>query len=102
MGWTADYPDPDTFLRVALQRVTGEIWQHSEYNDLVDRAKRSIDNSERLLLYQKAQQLLIDEVPVLPLQYIRNDVLLKPWITEYPLSPLRWDYFKDVVIEPHD
>jgi oligopeptide transport system substrate-binding protein len=102
MGWSADYPDPDAFLRVAIQHHFDQVWENDEYIDLVETARRSLDHAERMQLYGKAQQLLIDEVPLLPLQYFRNHLLLKPWITEYPISPMRWDYFKDVVIEPHD
>ena len=102
MGWSADYPDPDSFLRLAAQHSIDRVWKDNEYIDLVERARRSLDHAERMQLYLRAQQLLIDEVPVFPLQYFRNHLLLKPWITEYPISPMRWDYFKDVVIEPHE
>jgi ABC-type oligopeptide transport system substrate-binding subunit/serine/threonine protein kinase len=102
MGWGADYPDPDTFLRLAMSDRSLQVWKSDEYTDLVERARRSLDHAERMKLYEHAQRLLVDEVPVLPLVYFRGHLLLKPWITEYPLSPMRWDYFKDVVIEPHD
>jgi ABC-type transport system substrate-binding protein len=78
------------------------VWRNEEYIDLVERARRSLDHAERMQLYARAQQLLTDEVPVLALTYFRGHLLLKPWITEYPLSTMRWDYWKDVVIEPHD
>jgi oligopeptide transport system substrate-binding protein len=102
MGWGADYPDPDTFLRLAIWDRAVQVWKNEEYIDLVERARRSLDHAERMQLYARAQQLLTDEVPVLPLTYFRGHLLLKPWITEYPLSTMRWDYWKDVVIEPHD
>ena len=102
MGWGADYPDPDTFLRLATKDLTAQVWSNDQYTNLVESARRSLDHAERMQLYEQAQQLLIDEVPVFPLIYFRNHLLIKPWITEYPLSPMRWDYWKDVVIEPHD
>lgn len=102
MGWGADYPDPDTFLRLAIWDRAVQVWRNEEYIDLVERARRSLDHAERMQLYARAQQLLTDEVPVLALTYFRGHLLLKPWITEYPLSTMRWDYWKDVVIEPHD
>jgi ABC-type transport system substrate-binding protein len=58
--------------------------------------------AERMQLYEQAQNILIEEVPVHPLLYHRGHLLLKPWIAEYPISPMRWDHWKDVVIEPHD
>jgi oligopeptide transport system substrate-binding protein len=102
-GWVADYPDPDSFLRLAVQEFhAGQIWKHDEYLELVERARRTLDHATRMQLYDRAQKLLAEEVPLIPLLYVRGHYLLKPWIAEYPLSPLRWDYFKDVVIEPHD
>jgi oligopeptide transport system substrate-binding protein len=102
MGWGADYPDPDSFLRLAIRDRSAQVWKNDEYTDLVERARRTLDHTERMQLYGQAQNVLIDEVPLLPLLYFRNHLLLKPWIAEYPLSPMRWDYFKDVVIDDHD
>ncbi len=102
-GWIADYPDPDSFLRIGIQRyVTGRVWKHSAYADLVDKARQISEQAERMKLYGRAQEYLVDEVPIIPLFYDNGHRLLKPWISEYPLSPLKEDYFKDVVIEPHD
>jgi len=61
-----------------------------------------MDHAERMQLYEQAQRILNEELPVVPLVYHRGHLLLKPWITEFPLSALRWDHWKDVVIEPHD
>jgi oligopeptide transport system substrate-binding protein len=102
MGWGADYPDPDTFMRLAIWDRAVQVWQNEHYIELVESARRSLDHTERMQLYARAQQILSEEVPVLPLLYHRGHLLLKPWIAEYPLSPMRWDYWKDVIIEPHD
>ena len=103
LGWIADYPDPDCFLRLAIQQHhSGRVWNNDEYADLVERARRVSDHSERMRLYARIQRLLAEEVPVVPLAYSRGHFLIKPWISDYPLSPMRSDYFKDVVIEPHD
>lgn len=101
MGWSADYPDPDDFLRICLHRTLG-IWDHTEYRELIEAARRSLDHAERMRHYRRAQEILLEEVPAYALIYHRGHLLLKPWVSEYPLSPLRWDYWKDVVIEPHD
>ena len=87
MGWSADYPDPDSFLRLAASYID-QVW-NNDYNDLVERARRAVDHPDRMQLYEQAQQLLIDDVPLLPLHYFRNHLLLKPWITKYPFSPMR-------------
>ena len=93
-GWAADYPDPDSFLRASgIQRNTR--WRNERYDELVARAGRVIDQGERMRLYGQAEQILVDEVPIMPLMYTRKHRLVKPWIQTYPMS------WQDVVIEPH-
>ncbi|MFZ1240938.1 MAG: ABC transporter substrate-binding protein, partial [Anaerolineae bacterium] len=50
VGWRADFPDPDNFLRLApISLQTG--WRHAAYDDLVARARTERDAVERLRLY---------------------------------------------------
>jgi ABC-type oligopeptide transport system substrate-binding subunit/class 3 adenylate cyclase len=99
-GWIPDYPDPNTFLRVALFRFTS-LWHNEGYDDLVERAARSADQAERMELYGQADRMLVEEAIVLPLGQNRRQLLIKPWVSRYPLSPFRRSFWKDVVIEPH-
>ncbi len=102
MGWGADYPDADSFLRLALVTYSSSGWHDERYFELVDQARHSQDHATRLQLFEAAQRILADQVPVLPLLYHRGHLLLKPWVVEYPVSTMRWDFWKDVVIEPHE
>jgi oligopeptide transport system substrate-binding protein len=100
IGWTADYPDPDSFLRVGLaERWTR--WQHEGYARLVEQARRSADQRARMDLYRQADRILIDEAALIPLIYARNHLLVKPWVKKYPTSSIKDWFWKDVVIEPH-
>jgi ABC-type oligopeptide transport system substrate-binding subunit len=54
-------------------------------------------------MYQKADSIVMKEFPVAPLLYYRTNLLIKPWISRFPVSPLgvqdlKW---KDIVIEQH-
>jgi len=60
-----------------------------------------MDQEERMRMYQQADRILIEEAPILPLAYGRFHMLVKPWVRRYLTSPLRWWYWKDVIIEPH-
>ena len=97
--WVADYPDPDNFLRVFVLSRTA--WRHGPYTELVERAQRSLDQAERMQLYARAERILADEAPILPLFYERNHMLVKPWIRGFPSSAMEEVFWKDVVIEPH-
>jgi ABC-type oligopeptide transport system substrate-binding subunit len=100
MGWGADYPDPDNFLRVGQWRPTGG-WRNELYDRLIEGARRGTDQGERIGMYQQAELILVQEAPILPLYHFRSHLLVKPWVRRYPTSPMKLWFFKDVIIEPH-
>jgi ABC-type transport system substrate-binding protein len=71
------------------------------YDGLVEGARRVADQEERMSMYQRADRILVEEVPVLPYSYGRFHLLVKPWVRRYPTSPVWWGFWKDVIIEPH-
>jgi oligopeptide transport system substrate-binding protein len=102
MGWVADYPDPDSFLRVGVgdaQRYTP--WRNETYDRLVEEARRLTDQGERMKLYGQADRILVEEAVIMPLYYRRSHRLVKPWVRKYPTSAIKRWFWKDVVIEPH-
>ena len=100
MGWAADYPDPDGFLRTAMwKNLTG--WQNKAYEGLVEDARRVMVQDDRMRMYQQADVILVKEAPILPLFYGRFHLLVKPWVRKYPTAPIKTWFWKDVIIEPH-
>jgi ABC-type oligopeptide transport system substrate-binding subunit len=100
MGWSADYPDPDTFLRTSEWRATGR-WQNEVYDALVEGARRVMNQRERMRMYEQAERIMVEEAPVLPLIYMRSHLFVKPWVRKYPTSPQKLWFWKDVIIESH-
>jgi ABC-type oligopeptide transport system substrate-binding subunit len=98
-GWSPDYPDPDSFLRVAVRLHTH--WRNGAYDQLVEEARQITDQGERMQLYQQADSILTQEAALVPLFYMRSHLLIKPWVSKYPTSPIRSWFWKDVIIEPH-
>ncbi len=100
VGYVADYPDPDSFLRASEWKAnTG--WQNKSYDELLERARRITDQSARIRIYQQADRILMEESVIMPLHHTRWHLLVKPWVRRYPTSPLRQSFWKDVIIEPH-
>ncbi len=98
-SWTADYPDPDSFLRTStIEQYTG--WKNDTYDHLIERARRRLDQSERIKLYQEAERILIEEAPVMPLTYMQAHLLIKPWVRRFPLSTIFRFYSTDIIIDP--
>jgi ABC-type oligopeptide transport system substrate-binding subunit len=100
VGWYADYPDPDDFLRVSWWLRFGG-WQNETYARLVEDARRVLDQAERMRMYQQADKILVEEAPILPLCYGRFHMLMKPWVEKLFTSPLKWWSWKDVILQPH-
>jgi oligopeptide transport system substrate-binding protein len=70
-AWTADYPDPLTFLGTM---VTGggnnwAGWSNREFDRLIADASATSDNTQRLELFQKAEALMLGEAPLIPIFY---------------------------------
>jgi ABC-type oligopeptide transport system substrate-binding subunit len=99
MGWHGDQADPDGWLRVAVRLHTA--WRPRRYLELVERARSSTDQEERMRLYAELERLLVEEVPLLPLTYNRGHMLLKPWVRRYPVNVRNQQYWKEVILEPH-
>jgi ABC-type oligopeptide transport system substrate-binding subunit len=100
LAWDASYPDPDDFLRGAVNWLF-PVWQNEAYQGLLEGARRVTNQSARMKIYQQADRILTEEVPILLLCYGRFHVLVKPWVRRYPMSPLIHWFWKDVIIEPH-
>jgi oligopeptide transport system substrate-binding protein len=98
--WGAYYPDPDYFLRIGIAGMPF-LHQDDKYWQLVEEARRSLEQERRLVLYQQADRILIDQAVVMPLYYGKVHRLLKPWINKFNISPIVGSSLKYIVIEPH-
>ncbi|MBN1954417.1 MAG: AAA family ATPase [Anaerolineae bacterium] len=98
IGWTADYPDPDNFLRVCPAWRLANL-RNETLGQLVDQACRSMDQAKRISTYRHADRILIEEAIVIPLFYARAHLLIKPWITKYPTSAICTVFWQDVVVD---
>ena len=101
VGWFADYPDPDNFLRAQIGDIQRQRWRDSDYDSLVKQAQRSLDQGERMKLYGEAEKILAKEAPIMPILHWSTRLLVKPWVTRFPTTGLREWFFKDVIIKPH-
>jgi ABC-type transport system substrate-binding protein/DNA-binding SARP family transcriptional activator len=96
----ADWPDPSYFLPARNERRRNR-WASQAYEDLVEQARQVLDQETRIELLHRADRILVQEAPILPLFYGRQHLLVKPWVSSFPVSALNGWYWKDTVIEPH-
>jgi oligopeptide transport system substrate-binding protein len=98
-GWGAAYPDPHSMLGRPRLRDQGG-WRHEGYDKLLEEAKRTTEQEERIKLYRQADRILIEEAAVIPLTYGRAHMLIKPWVRKHLLTMTMF-YWKDLIIDPH-
>jgi oligopeptide transport system substrate-binding protein len=80
-GWGADYPDPDNWLPELFGTGAGN--NHTNYSNpafdaLSAKAKNELDNTKRLEMWAQAQAMVVDDAPVLFIQYRERFRLVKP------------------------
>ena len=91
MGWIADYPDPHDFLDVlfyAGSEVNIGEYDNPTLDTLLDQAAIEQNETDRLAMYQQAEQLVVDDAACIPLFHGTNYILVKPYVEGYELSPL--------------
>ena len=99
-AWIADYQDPDSFLRVAIETEMA-TWRNDDYRALVERAARIPDPDARLAAYQQAERMLVDDAVLVPLIYLADHLMIKPWVMSCPTVPLSYSgFWQEVVIDP--
>ncbi len=79
-AWFGDYLDPNTFLTLMMSRggnnETG--WGNPEYDRLIDLAGKTGDPATRMKVFQQAEGILVDEVPIMPIYFYTRVNLRRP------------------------
>jgi oligopeptide transport system substrate-binding protein len=74
-SWVADYPDEENFLALFYSKnwsPAGFNYTHyinPEYDLIFEEAQTELNNARRYKYYQKMDQILINDAPVVPLYY---------------------------------
>jgi ABC-type oligopeptide transport system substrate-binding subunit len=83
-GWIADYADPSSFLD--LFRSDNELNTTFYKNELFDRLMGQaavLKGAERMQRLQRAEILLLKDMPVIPLYFYVSRHLVKPGVTGF-------------------
>ncbi len=100
-GWTGDYNDPNTFLDLLTSgsgnNETG--WSNPEYDRLIAQAAATVDPQQRLEVFQKAEALLMDEMPIIPVYFYTRVYLRRPEVKGWYPNVLDNHPFKYMSLE---
>jgi len=100
-SWIADFNDPLSFLEVFKYRdgsTNNTYWESSEYFDLLEKSALFKGNQRKKLL-AAAQNVLLDDMPIIPICYLTMNYVKAEKVKGIFLSPighmdLKWAYIE--------
>jgi len=93
-SWIADYADAFNYLSCFYSKNPAPPnytrYKNSEFDEIFEQAIAEPNDSLRFILYRKADQVLINDAPVIPLWYDRVIRLVQPTISGFEPNNLNW------------
>jgi oligopeptide transport system substrate-binding protein len=103
-AWHADVPDPDNFLfqlfhSRSSRNFTG--YASPRVDALLARARNERDVLRRVDLYRRAEQVILDDAPILPIFHYSYERIFQPYVRDVEVSGLGDPYipFRKVWLE---
>lgn len=102
-AWIADYDDAATFLNNFRTGDSENTSQYSNpaYDEALRNAAKASDTTARGKFYQRAEDLLGQDVPAIPVYHYVRTHLVKPWVGGFTPDKLGYYYSKDMYIKKH-
>ncbi|MBM7834124.1 peptide ABC transporter substrate-binding protein [Clostridium sardiniense] len=109
-GWSADYTDPMTFLDMWVSGNADDknSWgnndahfSNKEYDELIKKAKIESDNKKRFEYMKKAEEILLEEMPIMPIYDYTKVYGVQSYVKGFRASTLGQVYFDKAYIEAH-
>ncbi|OOM16689.1 peptide ABC transporter substrate-binding protein [Clostridium saccharobutylicum] len=100
-GWNADYVDPMTFLDLftSTSALNNSGYNNPAFDKIIDQAKKEVDTSKRLQLLHQAEDMLMEDMPVIPLYYYTQPIAIKSYVKGVVVTKLLNIYFDKAYIE---
>ncbi|BAJ02957.1 ABC transporter substrate-binding protein [Shewanella violacea] len=93
IGWNADNSDPDNFFTPilscasVLSNSNRSRWCNPKFDDILFKARSITSKKERKALYQEAEALFAQELPMLPFAHATRLILKKKSVKNSQLTP---------------
>lgn len=90
-GWVADFADPLNFLDLFLSYSgnNDSFYNSPAYDHLVEQARDEADPRKRMELLRQAEDLLMTDLPIIPVFFYVYPYLAAPELEGHEVSPLR-------------
>ena len=94
LGWVADYPDPESFLNLYYGKIVPDAsqpspinstrFQNAQFDALFEQALSTTDRALRMQLYRQAEQIAIDNAPMLLILNDEDFRFVQPYVKGHP------------------
>jgi len=90
-AWHADAPDPENFLfklfhSKSPRNLTG--YANPVVDDLLSEARRQHDLARRIEIYRRAEQIIVDDAPVVPVWHYTYERLFQSYVRNVEVNGL--------------
>lgn len=86
-GWIGDYNDAYTFLslfRSDVGSMNPSVYKNTEFDRLLQQSEKEVDSAKRAELMQKAEAILLTDLPIIPIYHYTTQHLvhknIKGWV----------------------
>ncbi len=90
-GWCADYPDPENFADVLFHSDSAQNnggYSNPDLDALLESARIEPDVMKRIEMYQEAEQIIVNDAPVLFTTHSLSYQLVKPYLKGFVFTPI--------------
>jgi len=88
-----DYIDPSDFFDIFVNPGSRHNWTNDQYNTLVKQADSTFKWADRAPLYEKAEQVMVDQAAIVDLVFPVQYRLVKPYVTGDGIKPNQYGYY---------
>ena len=102
-GWIGDYVDPNNFLDMFLCNGGNNRthWCNPEYDQIIlQQVPKAQTHQQRLELFQQAENILLDEMPVIPIYIYTSNNLVHPTVKNFGRNILNQANYREMYLEP--
>lgn len=110
LGWIADYPDPETFLNLFFGKLVPDPdrpspinhtrYKNPAFDDILMQALSTTDRMKRMELYRQAEQIAINDAPIMVLMYDEDYRMLQKYVEGYKNNAMDKRMYKYVWFNP--
>ena len=97
-AWIADYSEGismlDAMSRNNPQNTSG--FDNTQYEELLTEIKNTASQQQRDVLYNKGEEILTKEMPIIPIYHYVSEQMVKPYVQGFGNNPLNIHYSKDL------